>query len=170
MTSTMVRVNANTYTTTHVASNILRSIKQLVQGCGLDPTQLANQYPTLQRGISTWLESGHLQAVVLEIYNSVTDKLEGRFDFTILRTYGDDDDGGFWLDTDEVRFTIRKAGLNVVNCGYRVVCDCADGEPPVPGWSDTTLRSTEGFTTHAVGTGITAGSVGVGLAYYKRTG
>lgn len=107
--------------------------------------------------------------MVLEIYNSVTEELEGRFDFTIVRTYGEDDDGGFWLDTDEVRFAIRKAGLTPTNCGYRVVCDCAPGEPAVAGWRNTTFRSTDGFTTHAVGTGITAGSVGVGLAYYTRT-
>jgi hypothetical protein len=168
MTSTMVRVNTLTYTTTYVAANILRGIKQLVQGCGLDPSHISNQYGTLQRGITTWLDSGHLRAVTLEVYNSRTDALVGRFDFTIDLSYGSGDDGTFWLDTDQVAFVIAKAGLRAAACEYRIVCDNADGRPAVEGWSTTSYRSTAGFTRHAVGTGIGAGSIGVGLSYYSR--
>jgi Bacterial HORMA domain 2 len=168
MTGTAVRVNTTTYTTTYVAGNVLRSMKQLIAGCGLDPRHLADGYGTLELGIKTWLDSGHLQTVTLEVFRRPGGGLVGRFDFDVDYGYGRDADGGFWLDPDEVAYEIRKCGLNAAGCDYRVVVDTASGSPDVAGWGPTTYRSTDGFIRHAVGTGIGAGAIGVGLAYYSK--
>jgi hypothetical protein len=39
--------------------------------------------------------------------------------------------------------------------------------PHVDGWSDTTLRSTDGMCRHTVGTALGGGSMGAGLSYWK---
>lgn len=169
MTATTVRVNTTTYTTTYVAGNLLRSLKQLITGCGLDPHRIVDSYAALELGIKTWLDSRDLQIVTLEVFRPKSDVLVGRFDFSIDYGYGASDDGGFWLDSDEVAYTIRKSGLNAADCDYQVLADTAPGRPEVPGWSTTSYRSTEGFTRHAVGTAIGAGTIGVGLTYYSRS-
>ncbi len=169
ISATTVRVNTTTYTTTYVAGNLLRSLKQLITGCGLDPHRLVGaDYTTLELGIKTWLDSRHLEAVTLEVFKPGTGALVGRFDFGIDYGYGAADDGGFWLDSDSVAFAIRKSGVSAADCDYRILADNKPGRPDVAGWSTTSYRFTDGFTCHAVGTAIGAGSVGVGITYYAR--
>lgn len=169
MTATIVRVNTTTFTTTYVAGNLLRGLKQLITGCGLDPHRIVGNYATLELGIKTWLDSRDLKVLTLEVFRPKTDALVGRFDFGIDYGYGTSDVGAFWLDADEVAYTIRKAGVNASDCDYRVLADTAPGRPEVTGWSTTNYRSTEGFSRHAVGTAIGAGTIGVGLTYYSRS-
>lgn len=167
--ATAVRVNTLTYTTTYIAGNMLKSLKQLIVGCGLDPNQIVEEYAVLERGIKTWLDTGDLRAVTLEVYNTRTNAFVGRFDFGVDYGYGSDDTGAFWLDTDEVAFAIHKAGLSASGCSYSILADAAPGRPDVEGWSRGTYRSTDGFSRHAVGTAIGAGTIGVGIAYYRKT-
>jgi len=166
-----VRTNVTTYATTHVATNMLRSLKQLIQGCGLDPARLLSQWAALEDGVATWLASGHLEALVLEVFDPSdrVDDRRGRFDFTIDYGYYPDGDGELWLDPRAVRQAIIKAGSYPTACDYRFVADTAAGAPPVDGWSSTTLRSTAGMTRRTVGTAIGGGSLGGNLAYYTKT-
>jgi HORMA domain-containing protein len=166
-----VRTNVTTYATTHVATNMLRSLKQIIQGCGLDPARLMAQWALLENGVATWLASGHLQALVLEVFDSSdrVDDRRGRFDFTIDYCYYADGDGELWLDPRTVRQAILKAGSYPSACDYRFVADTAPSAPRVEGWSDTTLRSTAGMTRRTVGTAIGGGSLGASLAYYTRS-
>jgi hypothetical protein len=166
-----VRTNVTAYATTHVATNMLRSLKQIIQGCGLDPDLLMTQWAVLESGVATWLVSGHLQALVLEVFDPSdrVDDRRGRFDFTIDYGYYGDGDGELWLDPRTVRQAILKAGSYPSACDYRFVADTAPGAPWVDGWSDTTLRSTAGMTRRTVGTAIGGGSMGASLAYYTRS-
>lgn len=166
---TTVRVNTKTYATTHVATGILRSLKQLIVGCGLDPTRIAADWAVLEAGTSTWLETRHLDALVLEVYdprNSTV--LVGRFDFTIDYGYYVDGDGSLWIDPDTVAFVIRKNGSYPSRCRYRIVADLLPGAPSVVGWSSTTLRSTAGWSQVSAGTGIGGGSLGADLGYWRK--
>lgn len=168
---TTVHVNVTAYATTYVATNLVRSIRQMVRACGLDPSYLTNQWETVERGVAAWLGSGHLRALVLEVYDSTRPDggdLIGRFDFTIDYSYFSDGDGELWLDPDTVAYTIRKNGSYPARCSYRLVADTAPGRPEVSGWRSTTLRSTAGFTRHTVGTAITGGALGASLAYYTK--
>lgn len=167
--STSVRVSTTTHATTHVATNMLRSIKQIILGCGLDPSHLADRWEVLERGVATWLSSRDLKALVLEVYERSSDKLVGRFDFTIDYGYYPNGDGDLWLDPDTVTFAIRRAGLYVSSCSYRFVADTRPGRPDVDGWSSTNFRSTDGMTRQSLGTAVGGGSLGAGLDFWRRS-
>lgn len=170
--NTAVYVNTAAYATTHVATNMLGSIRSIVKGSGLNPDRLRDQWCTLEHGIATWLASGHLKTVTLEVYDpgKRRDDLVGRFDFTINYGYYHDGDGDLWLDPDTVAYTIRKNGSFPSRCEYRIVVDNAPGRADIPGWDATSYRSTEGFTRHTVGTALGGGSLGASLSYYIRSG
>lgn len=166
--TTSVRVNTTTYAVTHVATNMLRCIKQIVRESGLSTGKMLGQWSVLEAGTAAWLRSGHLKGLILEVYDSDGD-LVGRFDFTIDYGYYGDGDGDLWLDPDTVAYTVRKNGSYPASCDYRIVADTAAGYPAVEGWSTTVLRSTAGFTRHSVGTAIGGGSIGAGLTYYRKS-
>ena len=167
---TVVSVNTATYAATHVATNMLRGLKNIVAGCGLDTTKLVGEWGVLERGIATWVNSHHLEELVLEVWDKkAPSDLIGRFDFTIDYGYYSAGDGDLWLDSDTVAWAIKKNGSYPSSCGYRVVAITADGAPAVTGWSSTTLRSTDGFRRHSVGTALGGGSMGAGLSYWKAT-
>lgn len=163
----VVSVNTYTYTAGYLTANLIRSVTDIIKAVGLDPGDLPSD--TLDRGLKRWIETEHLQKLVLEIYSRSSDRLVGRFDFDLDYTYSSDDDGSFWLDIDQVKFAIRKHGLVPSNCSYAVIASTRAGRPDVPGWSPTTYRSTDGMTRYAVGTAIGAGSAAAGLAYYSRS-
>jgi hypothetical protein len=170
--TTSVRVNTHTYATTHVATNMLRSMKQIIRESGLSISRIQNQWAVLEDGVATWLNSRHLEGLVLEVYDPgkpTGADLVGRFDFTIDYGYYSDGDGDLWLDPDTVSYAVRKNGSYPARCEYRFIADTAPGYPAVDGWSTTALRSTAGFTRHSVGTAIGGGSLGAGLSYYTRS-
>lgn len=169
--NTAVRVNTTTYAVTHIATNMLGSLRDIIKGSGLNPSRMREQWDVLERGIAAWLASGHLKTATLEVYDPRKrgDDLVGRFDFTIDYGYYPSGDGDLWLDPDTVAYTIRKNGSFPAGCEYRIVADCTLGYPAVAGWQTTTYRSTAGFTRHTVGTAIGGGSLGAGLTYYTRS-
>lgn len=162
----VVAVNTFTHTAGYLTANLLRSVTDIVKAVGLDPSELPGQ--ALDRGLKAWIESQHLEAVVLEIYARRTDRLIGRFDFDLDYAYSAGSDGRFWLDTDQVSFAIRKAGLTPSGCSYRVVASTRPGRPDVEGWTSTAFRATDGLTRHAVGAAIGAGTSAASVAYYSR--
>ena len=168
---TAVAVNVQAHSATHVATNMLRSLRQIIRDTGLSVQKMVDQWDSLEEGVETWLQSEHLQALILEVYDPSdrVDDRRGRFDFTIEYRYYTDGDGELWLDPDTVRQAIVKNGSFPSQCTYRFVADVADGAPDVPGWQSTTLRSTAGFTRHTVGTAVAGGSLGAGLSYYRRS-
>jgi hypothetical protein len=173
MTATAVRVNTSAYSTTHVATNVLRSIRQIVREAGLSLDYLHGHWDTLELGIATWLGSRHLQKLTLEIWDPTKPTgrdLVGRYDFSVTYDYYSDGDGELWLDPDTVSYAVRRAGAVPSRCAYRVIASKAAGAATVPGWSSTTYRSTAGFTEHATGTALGGGPLGVGLSYYTRSG
>ncbi len=58
---TSVRVSTRTHSVTHVATNILWGLRRIVRDCGLDQTNMANQWAVLEAGTSAWLTSGDLR-------------------------------------------------------------------------------------------------------------
>jgi hypothetical protein len=163
-----VTVNTRTYTATHLATNMMRGFKRIIQGCGLSLAGL--NWHVLEAGLTQFIEGRWLTSAALEVYDSTRggSPLVGRFDFDLNYTYSSDGDGALWMDTDTVSAVIRKNGSYASRCSYRIVCDLKDGAPTPPGWSKTTFRSTDGFTRHAAGTAMGGGTIGAGLAYWKR--
>lgn len=164
--STTVHVNTYTYSVTYVANKLLLSLQTIIRWSGLSPERLTDDWEVLERGIKKWLETQDLTQLVLEVYNPWTDALIGRWDLGV--SYGFTGDGSFWVDTDDIRYHIQKSGSWPSSCNYRVVATTKPYRPDVPGWSRTTLRSTDGFIKQSIGTTIDGSGLSVGTGYWRR--
>jgi hypothetical protein len=167
MVATTVSVRTYAHAVTHVTENILRSFKDIIRQIGLSPGDLAEDYVTYERAIRTWIESEHLERVVLEIFEPKTSALVSRWDVTVSYEWSDGD-GAFWVDTDAIRYAIQKAGQVPSACSYRIVIKNKPGRPDVSGWSSTTFRSTSGFVEQRIGTTVNASGLGGGISYYRK--
>ena len=165
--STFVAVNTYTHSVTYVTDNILRSLQDIVKLSGLDPSKISEEWAVLERGIRTWIDSKHLEAIVLEVYNLTTDALIGRWDIEIAYEWSGDN-GRFWVDTDQIKAAIKKAGAWPSESKYRIVCTTKDGRAVVEGWSSTNLRSTSGLIKQSLGTTIEHSGLGAGASYYRK--
>ena len=164
---TSVAVYSYTHSVTYVADNILKSFKDIIRLSGLDPTNLVQDWDSKMLALKTWLSSGHLEKVVLEVFDPTTDKLVGRWDIDVV--YGAAGDGSFWTDTDQIKYHIRKAGLWPSQVAYRLLIHNKSGRPAVRGWGPAEYRSTEGFTRHSLGSTIEHNGLGGSAAYWRKT-
>lgn len=165
-----VFVNTYTHSVTYVADQMLHSLHQIIRESGLNPEKLADDWNTLQRGISAWLGSGHMESLSLEVYDPRFAQplgLIGRWDFEIY--YGAAGDGAMWVNTEDIKYHIRKAGQWPSLCDYRVVISTKPVRPTVTGRSNTTFRSTDGFVRQSIGTTIDGnGHISAGSAYWRK--
>ena len=165
--STFVAVNTYTHSVTYVTDNILRSLQDIVRLSGLDPSKISEEWSVLERGIRTWINSKHLEAIVLEVYDPKTDALIGRWDIEIAYEWSSES-GRFWVDTDQIKAAIKKAGCWASESKYRIVCTTKQGRATVEGWSSTDLRSTSGMIRQSLGTTIEHSGLGAGASYYRK--
>lgn len=165
--STVVTVNTYTHSVTFVTNKLLLSIKDIIRGSGLSPEKLTNDWNVLETGIKTWLDTQDLTKLVLEVYDpKKPSDLVGRWDLEI--EYGYMGDGSFWVNTDDIAYHIKKAGVWPSQCNYRVVATTKPGRPDVQGWSSTTLLSTAGFSKQSIGTTIDGSGLNIGTSYYRK--
>lgn len=154
-----------TYTVTYVTDKMLQSLLKIICWSGLNPAKLTSDWQTLSTAIKTWVTSGHFEAAVLEIFDSKNpDRLIRRWDLSL--TY-EANEAEMWIDTEAIKYAISKAGSIAALCEYRVVISTKPGQPAVPGWGPTTLRSTDGLLRFSVGTTIGAGSLGGSTSYWR---
>lgn len=165
---TIVAVNTYTHSVTYVADNILKSMKDIIRLSGLDPTKLVDGWSSKMRALQIWLESRHLERVVLEIFDPKTDALVGRWDIDVVYTTGSGD-GDFWTDTEQIKYHVRKAGLAPSEAKYRLLLHNKSGRPDVEGWGPAQCRSTEGFVRHSLGSTIEHNGLGGRAAYWRKT-
>jgi len=161
-----VAVYSYTQSVTYVADNILKSLKDIILLSGLDPDKLVGDWVVLVRGVSTWIESKHLETVTLEIYDPSSNKLVTRWDVSVSYSWSFDA-GSFWTDTDQLRYAIKKAGLVPAQADYRVVVSNKDGRPNVEGWSKCTLRSTDGMVRQSLGATVEHNGLSANAAYWR---
>ena len=162
-----VAVYSYTHSVTYVANNILKSLKDIIRLSGLDPAKLVNSWESNMLALRTWLDSGHLQRVVLEIYDPKTDALIIRWDVDVVYSWSSGD-GTFWTDTDQLKYHIRKAGVAPSEASYRLLMDNKPGRPDVEGWSSTNYRSTDGMVHQSLGATIEHSGLGANAAYWRR--
>jgi len=163
---TSVAVYSYTHSVTYVADNILKSFKDIIRLSGLDPTNLVQDWDSKMLALKTWLTSGHLEKVVLEVFDPVTDKLVGRWDIDVV--YGAAGDGSFWTDIEQIKYHIRKAGLWPRQAAYRLLMHNTPGRPDVLGWGPAKYRSTEDFTRQSLGSTIEHNGLGGSAAYWRK--
>lgn len=166
--STLVSVNTYTYAVTYVTDQMLHSLRKIIEKSGLDPGMLTDDWVSIELAVKTWLQSHDLRKVFLEIYNPETNAFISGWDFTIDYSYGTDDDGAMWVDTDAIFYAIIKCGVLPSACNYRIVLETRPGRPDVPGWGPTTYRSRDGFVHQSVGTTIGTQSIGAQAGYWRK--
>jgi hypothetical protein len=163
---TSVAVNTYTHSVTYVADNILKSFKDIIRLSGLDPAKLANDWDSNMRAIKAWLDTGHLEKVILEVFDPRNSELIVRWDIDIV--YGWSGDGSFWTDTEQLRYHIRKAGLAPSAATYDVLLKTKPGRPEVAGWGPGSSRSTDGFVRHSLGSTVEHYGLGGSAAYWRK--
>tara|TARA_R110002072_G_scaffold91255_9_gene203561 strand:- start:487 stop:984 length:498 start_codon:yes stop_codon:yes gene_type:complete len=163
---TTVAVNTYTHSVTYVADNILKSFKDIIRMSGLNPGTLVADWQTNMRALKTWLDTGDLEKVVLEVFNPSTGALIVRWDIDIV--YGWSGDGGFWTDTEQLKYHIRKAGLAPSDATYDILLKTKPGRPDVAGWGLGSFRSTDGFVRNSLGSTIDHNGLGGNAAYWRR--
>jgi len=166
--STSVSINTFTHSTAYVTDKMLSSLKWIIFWSGLDPDKLTRDWASLELGIKTWLRSRHLERVTLEIYLPSSMSLVGRWDFDVVYSYGSSDDGSMWVDTDAIRFAIKKAGVDPKRCSYRIIVHTKPGSPSVEGWEPAELLSTSGLVRQSVGTAIGTNDVSSRVSYWRK--
>jgi hypothetical protein len=162
-----VAVYSYTHSVTYVADNILKSLKDIIRLSGLDPSAFVGDWQTNMLGVQTWLNSGDLRKVMLEIYHPRSDALLFRWDVEIA--YGwSSGDGSFWTDTEQLKYAIRKAGLAPSEARYRLLLDTKPGRPDVIGWSKASYRSTDGMVRQSLGMTVEHSGLGASTSYLRR--
>lgn len=164
---TSVAVYSYTHSVIYVADNILKSFKDIIRLSGLDPANLVESWSSKMLALKTWLQSGHLESVVLEVFDPATGSLVGRWDIDVV--YGASGDGSFWTDTEQIKYHIRKAGLLPSQARYRLLMQNKKGHPAVYGWGPAEYRPTEGFVRHCLGSTIEHNGLGGSAAYWRKT-
>ena len=164
--SSLVSVNTYSHSVTYVTDQMLRSLRSIITWTGLDPKKFVDDWASYERAVKTWLESQHLQTVVLEITNA-SGTLATRWDFSVDYGYGSGD-GTMWADTQALKFAITKTGVQPSECKYSITLMTKPGKAEVEGWGPGTLLSTDGFVKQNVGTTIGTHAIGTQAAYYRK--
>ena len=148
------------HSVTFISDNIIKCLKDIVRECGLDPANMINDYDVLMRGIKTWLQSGHLILVALEIYHPKTDKLIKRWDLKVQDNWSSDEFVSR-VDTDQILWAIKKQGVIPSSAKYEIKVRTKHGRQDVDGWSTCKFRSTDDMVQQ--GLGRTADHSGLGF-------
>lgn len=163
---TNVSVCTYTHSVTYLADNILKSFKDVIRLSGLNPGPLVDTWQSKMLAMETWLHSGHLQKVILEIYNPKTNALITRWDVDIV--YGwSSDNGTFWTDTEQLKYHILKAGVAPSEARYSLILHHSPGAPDVAGWSSTNYRSTSGMVRQSLGSTVEHSGLGGNAAFWR---
>ena len=138
----------------------------MIRENGLSPEKLMQDWLTIERGIRTWLRSGHLTNIVVEFFRPGATAAAARWEFPIGYTgSGVDDD--MWLDKNYLRQLIAKARRPTSDCSYRIVLSTTRGAPNVDGFSDCTFLSTGQLAARQAGTVIATGHMTAGVTYWR---
>ena len=166
--STFVAVNTYTHSVTYVTDNILRSLQDIVRLSGLDPSkfQMNGRY---LRAVS--VRGSNRSTLKRLCWRSITLRpgvLIGRWDIDIAYEWSGDGGGRFWVDTEQIKIAIKKAGVWPGSSKYSIICQTKSGRADVDGWSTTTFRSTAGMVKQSLGTTIEHSGLGAGASYYRK--
>ena len=164
--STSTFVISYAHTVTYVTTKMLLVLKEIIREIGLDPAKFTDDWATYEDAVATWLASGHLERVTLEVYSPYTNMLVTRWDVDVL--YSSVGDGSLWVDTAAIRYAIAKAGLAPSSCRYDIKVTNKPGRPHVHGWTSCEFRSTEGFKRYAVGATLGGNGLAAQTAYWSR--
>lgn len=168
--TTQTYAHATVFALTHnivfLSDNLRNTLREVIRENGISPEKLMQDWETLERGIRTWLRSGHLKNVIVEFFKPGASVASARWDFPIgyVGTGVHDD---MWFDKSHLRQLIAKSARPSSDCSYRVVLRTDPGEPFVPGFVDCSLLSTGTLAARQAGTVIATGHMTAAVTYWR---
>src|SRR5215469_9248333 len=141
MSATYSHVYNQAHSFVFLSDNMRNTLREVIRENGISPDKLMQDWATIERGIRTWLESGHLNNVVVEFFKPGTTEASARWEFPVGYTgSGVDDD--MWLDKNYLRQLIAKAKRPTSDCTYRILLCTDDGAPSVSGFTNCSFLGT----------------------------
>lgn len=166
MSAVAVHSYARTHTSVFVSDKLRNFLKLLVRHCGLDPQGVVDAWSDwVDRAARTWLESGHLESIVIEFYQLGSDVAAARWDFPIR--YDGNGVDEMWVDRLFFEDTFAKAKAPPDGCSYRIVLVTDPSRPDVRGVGRTSLRSINGLVAREAGTIIATPDIMASARYYR---
>jgi hypothetical protein len=167
---TQVTDYTRTFTQTHsivfLSDNLRNTLREMIRENGISPSKLMQDWGTIDRGIQTWLRSGHLNNIVVEFFKPGALASSARWEFPIgYAGSGVDDD--MWLDKDYLRQLIAKSARPSTDCTYRILLCTDAGAPTVSGFFDCSFLSTGSLAARQAGTVIATGHMTVAVTYWR---
>lgn len=149
-----------------LSDKLRNTLREVIRENGLDPGKLMQDWATIERGIRTWLATGHLENIVVEFYKPGAATASARWEFPIgYDGSGLDDD--MWLDKNYLRQLIEKSARPTGDCTYRIVLCTGAGAPRVAGFTNCTFLSTGQLAARQAGTVIATGHMTAGATYWR---
>ena len=157
---------AHTHNIVFLSDNLRNTLREVIRENGISPGKLMQDWETIERGIRTWLQSGHLTNIVVEFFKAGASASSARWEFPIgYGGTGVHDD--MWLDKNYLRQLIAKSARPSPDCTYRVVL-CTDPRAPiVRGFVGCSLLSTGSLAARQAGTVIATGHLTAAVSYWR---
>jgi Bacterial HORMA domain 2 len=161
---------AQVFTQTHsivfLSDNLRNTLREVIRENGISPQKLVQDWEVIEQGIHTWLQSRHLNNIVVEFFKPGASIASARWEFPIGYTgSGVEDD--MWLDKSYLRQLIAKAKRPTTDCTYRILLCTNAGAPTVAGFTSCTFLSTGQLVARQAGTVISTGHITAGATYWK---
>jgi hypothetical protein len=159
-----------TFTYTHaivfLSDNLRNTLREVIRENGISPNKLMQDWETIELGIRTWLQSGHLNNIVVEFFKPGASESSARWEFPIgYAGSGVQDD--MWLDKNYLRQLIAKSARPSTDCTYRILLCTNPGKPYVDGFSDCPFLSTGNLAARQAGTVIATGYMTAAVTYWR---
>lgn len=149
-----------------MSDNMRNTLREVIRENRISPDKLMQDWNTIERGIQTWLHSGHLNNIVVEFFKPGASEASARWEFPIGYTgSGVDDD--MWLDKNYLRQLIAKSKQPTSDCTYRILLCTDDGAPTVSGFTSCSFLSTGQMSARQAGTVIATGHMTAGATYWR---
>ena len=149
-----------------LSDNLRNTLREVIRENGLSPNKLMQDWETIERGIRTWLQTGHLNNIVIEFNKPGAWTASARWEFPI-GSAGSGVDDDMWLDKAYLRQLIAKSAHPTNNCTYRILLCKDPGAPTVAGFTDCTFLSTGQLAARQAGTVIATGHMTAGPTYWR---
>jgi HORMA domain-containing protein len=160
------RTFAHTHAIVFLSDNLRNTLREVIRENGISPNKLMQDWETIELGIRTWLQSGHLNNIVVEFFKPGAWVSSARWEFPIgYAGSGVDDD--MWLDKNYLRQLIAKSARPSTDCTYRILLCTAPGRPYVEGFSDCSFLSTGNLVARQAGTVIATGYMTAAVTYWR---
>jgi hypothetical protein len=149
-----------------LSDNLRNTLREVIRENGISPSKLMQDWETIERGIHSWLRSGHLTNIVVEFYKPGAIASSARWEFPIgYAGSGVDDD--MWLDKDYLRQLIAKSARPSTDCTYRIILCTKAGAPTVSGFSDCSFLATGNLAARHAGTVIATRHMTASVTYWR---